>query len=117
MRYFWLDGQKIQGAMLDFEESGFVNVQFCPECNTRTDDIGATFDRQHSRVYPYAFRPGTWTGLNLFTTDLSHCSFFCTEAVVECARKHKLTNFRFVPAEEMQTTRARVWTTYERNAT
>lgn len=99
-RYFWIDGKKMRGALLDFEESGFVGVQFCAECGTRTDDISATYDRQHSRVYPYAFRSGTWNGANLFTTDLSHCSFFCTEAVLDCARKHKLTNFRFIPVEE-----------------
>jgi hypothetical protein len=99
-RYFWLDGQKMRGAALDFKASGFVGVRFCPECGTRTDDISATCDRQHSRVYPYVFRPGTWNGANLFTTDLSHCAFFCTEAVVECAQKHKLTNFRFIPTED-----------------
>jgi hypothetical protein len=99
-RYLWLDGQKMRGALMDFEASGFVDVRFCPECGTRTDNIGATSARQHSRVCPYAFRSGTWDGSNLFTTDLSHCSFFCTEAVVSCAHKHKLTNFRFVHAEQ-----------------
>lgn len=100
LRYVWLDGKKMRGALLDFETSGFVDVQFCPECGTRTDDISATFDRQRSCACPYAFRPGTWNGSNLFTTDLSECSFFCTEAVVDCAHKHKLTNFRFIPAEQ-----------------
>jgi hypothetical protein len=99
-QYFWLDGQKMKGALLDFEASGFVGVQFCPECGTRTDDISGTFERRHSRVYPYAFRAGKWKGSHFFTTDLSPCAFFCTEVVVQCARKHQLTNFRFVPVEE-----------------
>jgi hypothetical protein len=99
-RYFWLDGQKMRGALPDFEASGFVGVQFCPECGTRTDDISATFQRQHSRVYPYALQAETWSGSHLFTTDLSPCAFFCTQAVVECAREHQLTNFRFIPVEE-----------------
>ena len=99
-RYAWLDGHKMKGALLDFEASGVVDVRFCPDCGTRTDNISATFQRQHERVYPYAFHPGTWDGSSLFTTDLSPCYFFCTKAVVDCAQKHRLTNFRFVPAEQ-----------------
>jgi hypothetical protein len=106
-RYVWLDGEKMRGASLDFEASGFVDVRFCPECGTRTDNISATFRRQNSGVHPYAFRPESWDGSNLFTTDLSACAFFCTEAVVDCARKHKLTNLRFVPAEEGGNPRSR----------
>ena len=85
---------------MDFEASGFVDVRFCAECGTRTDEISATFHRQHSGVWQYVFRRGTWNGSNVFTTDLSPCRFFCTEAVVDCARKYKLTNFRFIPVEE-----------------
>jgi len=99
-KYFWLDGKRMKGALLDFEASGFVGVRFCPECGTRTDDIGATFSRQNSRVCPFAFRESKWNGAQLFTTDLSPCVFFCTETVVDCARKKKLTNFRFIPVEE-----------------
>jgi hypothetical protein len=99
-RYFWIDGQKMRGASLDSEASGFVEVRTCPECGSSSYDIGATYDRQHSRVWPYVFRPGTWSGANLFTIDLWECMFFCTEAVVDCARKHRLTNFRFIPIEE-----------------
>jgi len=49
---------------------------------------------------PSAMTSMPWNGAQLFTTDLSPCVFFCTEAVVDCARKKKLTNFRFVPVEE-----------------
>lgn len=99
-RYFWLDGQKMKGALLDFDASGFVGMRFCAACGTRTDDITTTFDRQDSGTYPYAFRHNTWNGTHLFTSDLSHTAFFCTERVLDCARRHKLTNFRFVPVEE-----------------
>lgn len=99
-RYFRIDGRKMRGARLDFDSSGYVGVKFCPECGTRTDDIGATLKRILSRVYPFVFHPGSWNGANLFTTDLSPCSFFCTKAVLDCARKHRLTNFRFIPVEK-----------------
>lgn len=98
--YFWLDGEKMRGANLDFDASGFVGVQFCSRCGRRWDDIEATYDRQHSAPWSYVFVDGSWTGSNLFTTDLSPTAFFCTETVLECARKHQFTNFRFVPVEE-----------------
>jgi len=97
--YFWLDGSKMRRAKLDFDASGFVGVRFCSKCGQRWDDIPATYDRQHSGVWPYTFVPGTWSGANLFTTDLSPAAFFCTEAVVQCAAKHKFTNFKFRPVE------------------
>ncbi len=99
-QYFWLDGEKMRGALLDFEASGYVGVRFCPECGTRTDDISRTFARRNNEPYPFAFRPRTWRGAPLFTTDLSPCAFFCTEAFVNCARKHELINFEFHPVEE-----------------
>jgi hypothetical protein len=99
-QYFWIDGTKLRGALLDFKASGFVGVKFCTECATRSHNIGATYDRQNSAVWPYVFRDGTWAGLNLFTTDLSQAAFFCTEKLLEIARKYRLTNFRFIPVEE-----------------
>jgi hypothetical protein len=98
--YYWVDGSKMCGALLDFKASGFVGVKFCPECGTRSHNVSATYDRQHAKAWPYVFLPGTWKGGNLFTSDLSYAYFFCTEAVLECARKYKLTNFRFIPIEE-----------------
>ncbi len=99
--YFWINGAKLKGALMDFEASGFVDVSFCPECGTREDNAEKTFDRQHAEGgCPLVFRENTWTGSNLFTTDLSEAAFFCTEALVECARKYKLTNFEFIPVEE-----------------
>jgi hypothetical protein len=101
-QYFWIDGARLRGALIDFEASGFVGVRFCPECGTRTDNIPETFRLQYApgARFSFVFREDTWNGLNLFTTDIADTKFFCTEAVVQCARKHKLTNFRFVPIED-----------------
>ncbi len=98
--YFWVDGERMRGAELDFDKSGFVGVQFCPGCGIRSEDDSATYRKQHARVWPYTFVPGSWNGANLFTTDLSPAAFFCTAAVVECAAKHGHANFRFVPVEQ-----------------
>jgi hypothetical protein len=98
--YFWLHGEQMFGARADFDASGFVDVRFCSTCGRRTDNISATYDRQHSAPWPYVFVEGSWNGANLFTTDISPACFFCTDAIVECARKHRHTNFRFIPVEE-----------------
>ena len=98
--YCWLDGARMRGALLDFDASGFVGVRFCPQCGNRTDDIGATYDRQRSARCPYAFVEGSWTGAHLFTTDLSPTKFFCTEDVLRSAARHRFTNFRFVPVAD-----------------
>ena len=98
--YYWIDGSKMAGAQLDFKASQFVGVKFCPACGTRTDNISATYRRQHAKPWGYKFVEGSWGGTNLFTTDLSPCAFFGTELLLECAAKYKLTNFRFIPVEE-----------------
>lgn len=95
--YFWIDGNQLGGAELDFDASGFVGVKFCPECKNRTHDIGATYDRQRSGNWPLVIKEGSWNGLQLFTTNLSPTAFFCTATIVEIAQIYKLTNFRFVP--------------------
>ena len=95
--YFWLDGHAMFGAKLDFEASGFVGVRFCPDCGTRMDDVSATYERQHSGEWPLAVRKETWSGADIFTTDLSPTSFFCTERVIEIAKRCAHKNLRFVP--------------------
>jgi hypothetical protein len=105
--YVWIDGSRIRGALVDFDASGFVDVRFCPECGNRTDDIKATYDRQNSKRWPFAFIPGSWQGNKIFTTDISPTKFFCTDGVLRCATKHKLTNFRFVRAEDGKATDSR----------
>ncbi len=98
-KYFWIDGEKLKGALMDFDASGFVGVKFCPDCGQRSEDIHATYQHRMRRT-PFVFKGSTWTGLNLFTTDLSPTWYFCTSAVVECVRRHKFTNIQFVPIEE-----------------
>lgn len=97
--YFWIDGEQIQGALLDFGGSGYVVARHCSTCGRRIDNITETHKRHSAGHFPYAFVTGSRNGANLFTTDLSRGAFFCTDAVVECARKHRHTNFRFIPVE------------------
>ena len=97
--YFWLDGMKMLGARMDFEASGFVDVEFCLVCGRRTDNIAATYQRQHSAVCPYTFFDGSWSGSRIFTSDLSPAAFFCTQKLISCATRNRHTNYRFLPAE------------------
>lgn len=97
--YFALRGEEMLGARLDFEASGYVDVRWCPSCERRLDDTSATYTRQRSRVFGDVFVPSSWNGAHVFTTDLSPTAFFCTRAVFECAGRHRLMNFRFVPIE------------------
>lgn len=97
--YYWIDGSLMLGSLLDFEASGFVGVQFCSLCRNRVEDIGATYERQRSRRWPFVFKHKSWAGANIFTSDLSPTQFFCTDAVLKCAQSYSLTNFRFIPVE------------------
>lgn len=98
--YFWIDGSQIQGARLDYDASGIVIKRFCPKCDARIDDIPATFARHYAGGWPIVFQEGTWNGASLFTTDTSPYQFYCTQDVVDCARRNRHTNFRFIPIEE-----------------
>lgn len=97
--YYWVDGSQMRGARVDFDKAGFVEVEFCKACGTRSDNVGKTYDRQHAGSAVYSFLDFIRSDLELFTTDISPTLFFCKEAVVACAREHKLTNFRFVPLD------------------
>jgi len=98
--YFRIDGGRMSGAKVDFDASGFVDVRFCAECGTRTDNVTETTKRHYSWTWPTVIVEGSWTGAHLFTTDISPAAFFCTDLVVECARRGRHTNFRFVPIDE-----------------
>jgi len=100
--YFWINGEAIVGARIDFDASGFVDVRYCATCGRRMDNTIETYKRQQSSVWPYKFYDNSWDGKLLFTTDLSPTVFFCTQALVECAIKHQHTNFRFVPVEHTE---------------
>lgn len=97
--YFWIDGGRMLGAELDLAASGFVGVTYCLECNGFRNDVSATFKRRYARVCPYVFVANTYQGAQLFTTSFSESIFFCTMRMLEIARKHRLTNFKFTPVE------------------
>jgi hypothetical protein len=99
--YYWIDGKQHFGGRMDFETSGYVDVQFCEECGNRTDNISLTYDRQHTNPPPpIVFDYDYDSGLDLFTTDLSPTAFFCTDRLLNCAKQHKLTNLSFCAVED-----------------
>jgi len=98
--YWWLDGQKMQGSLLDFERSGYVGVEICSKCGHISYDINATYVCQHSLKFPFVLVKHSWNGSDIFTTNLSSTQFFCTEKVLNLAKKYRLTNFRFLSIEE-----------------
>ena len=100
--YFWLEGRRgHQGGKMDFDASGYVDVRFCSVCANRTHDITMTSRRQSADPPPSTvIEYDADKGHDLFTTDLSPTAFFCTERVLETAKKCKLTNIAFYPCEE-----------------
>lgn len=100
LNYYWIDGKRMRGALLDFSKSGYVDVHFCPDCGNRTHNIPATYDRQHKKRWPYVFKENSWNNKHLFTTDISNTKFFCTEKIVNLVNKYSLTNFLFTPIKE-----------------
>lgn len=100
--YFWVDGSRCQAAKMDFEASGYVDVRFCPGCGLFGSDISRTYQRQHYSDPPpgEVFSYDESLGHEVFTTDMGPTVFFCTERVLQCARKHKLTNVAFRRVEE-----------------
>lgn len=106
--YFWVDETNMAGARQDLEASGFVGSRFCATCGSGFYDIGATYRRQHSEPWSNVLVEGSWNGADLFTAPSSQSTLFqggelfCTEKVVKCARRHRHTNFRFVPADANQ---------------
>lgn len=99
-RYYWIDGAQLRGACLDFAASGFVGVEFCSGCGKRTHIISETYRKQHERRWPIVFEAGSWAGQDLFTTDLSPTSFFCTKRLLDCAREKPHTNLIFIPIDK-----------------
>lgn len=99
--YVWIDGWKHRAGRMDFEASGYVGVRFCEACGARSHDIEATSRRQRAvPAPPTVFDYDDGLGLDLFTTDLSPLAFFCTDRVLRCASRNKLTNIRFCRVEE-----------------
>ena len=86
-KYLWIDGRRLLGARLNFDASGFVDVQFCETCGNRTDNVRSTYDRQHiNPPPPITIKGGSLVGLDLFTTDLfAPTGFFGTDRLLGCA--------------------------------
>lgn len=96
--YYRLDYKKMVGVKIDFEASGYVNARTCDCCGRFLYDDTRTDIKHWTKICPMVFKSGTWNESHVFYSD--HTRFmFCTEKVVDCAYKHKLTNFRFVPIE------------------
>ena len=99
--YFWIDGGRCFAGKMDFEASGYIDVRFCPECGAREYDVGLTYDRQHADPpLGEVFKYEEASDYELFTTDLSSTAFFCTKRVIDCARKHRLTNLAYRSVEK-----------------
>ena len=94
--YHWVDGARLRAAKMDFEASGHVGVEHCVACGRWWDDIKASKPRNLPVVFDY----DTASRLDLFTTDMGPQVFYCTGRVLECAKKHRLTNVAFGPVEE-----------------
>ncbi|MCY3820165.1 MAG: hypothetical protein OXH52_12505 [Gammaproteobacteria bacterium] len=99
--YYWVDGTKHRAAAMNYDASGFVGVTLCEECGRVTYDIPKT----NARMYgdppaPIVFDYDPTFGMDLFTTDMTPFTFFCTERVLECAKRHRLINVAFRPVEK-----------------
>ena len=93
--YYWVDPHRHRAARMDYAASGFVGVRRCPSCLRQSYDIKASTSDESPRVFDY----DASSGLDLFTTDMG-MGFYCTERVLECARKYRLTNVAFWPVEQ-----------------
>jgi hypothetical protein len=53
---------------------------------------------ERKQIVPLALKEGSWNGTDIFCSK--YVGFmFCTEKIIDCAAKHKLTNFCFAPCE------------------
>lgn len=79
-------------CQIDSKASGLRVVNQCPECHHLwTDPISAS---------GFQMVPDSWDGSALFRDSTLYPRVsFCTELILELARKHRRTNFRFEPME------------------
>ena len=99
--YHWVDGERHRAAAMDYEASGFVDPVHCNGCGRVSYDIAKTNARRHGNPpAPIVFHYDETSGLELFTTDRTALSFFCTERVLQCAKRHRLSNVAFRPVEQ-----------------
>ena len=98
--YFWIDGEQMRAASMDYEASGYVGTRNCSRCGRVSFDIRASYARlDEDPPPPIMFDYDESLGFDLFTTDFTPKRFFCTERVLECAKRHRLTNIAFSPVE------------------
>jgi hypothetical protein len=97
--YYWIDGSRMVGAELDLAASGFVITSHCATCGRYEQDVSATYKGHHLDRSPWTFVDNTFNNTDLFTTSFSPLRFFCSSKVLEFARRHRFTNFRFTPIE------------------
>lgn len=85
-----LDGS----CQIDLLASGIAVARICPECHRVLERPVLSHQRR------FIMKPGSWDGSPLFRDALlyPHVSF-CTRLILEIARDHQLTNFRFEPME------------------
>jgi hypothetical protein len=91
--YYHLTG--VLGVQVDFEASGYSVRSICDQCKH-------VEKRPGTPSLKFQFVDGTWTGSDIFYTDLSRAAMFCTGRILELARKYKWTNFQFIPIAEGQ---------------
>ena len=96
--YYRLDNKKMMGMEVDWESSGYCDIKRCEACGKISWDWDKQSALARKQIVPYVLKEDTWNGKDIFcANDMPR--LFCTEKVVDCAFKHKLTNFRFVPIE------------------
>jgi hypothetical protein len=93
--YYRLDYKKMVGCEIDREASGFGNIKKCSGCGS-SDGIQEN-RLSKAKILPTVLKEGTWNGQNIFCTKSGY--MFCTEKVIDCAAKYKMTNFGFTPLE------------------
>jgi hypothetical protein len=99
--YYWIDGGKAIGARLDFDTSTVPEPGYCLTCGQCISEDYETYRQRYPQVWQCKFKDESWNGACLFTTDLSPFFFFCTHELIDCACRHHLTNFLFIPLEDM----------------
>jgi hypothetical protein len=90
-RFFQITGEF--GAKLDFAASGYRIKSTCPSCgNIKVDHLST----------PRADRlvDGSWTGSDIFYTDLSPGRLFCSSRILALAGVNRWSNFRFLTLDD-----------------
>lgn len=75
---------------IDLTASGVDVIRICPECHRVIERPKYPFE------HGYRMETGSWDGCALFRDPILYPRVsFCTHAILELARQHRFTNFRF----------------------